>query len=193
MSPESRRIAGILLVALPTVMIGGVSLLSLLVWEPAYAANQIRQDLWRAGHAHAGVLLVLGLLILRYVDEARLGERGKWFVRLSAPSAAILMPMAFFLSVLSPQATAPNALIYVAYAGLFQGPFKPCHSSEIRERRILTGVHDANMEHPPNALLPSRSEERERMLNGPIEGHVFVGKADPIGVVEGGSPFQAFH
>jgi hypothetical protein len=35
MSRESRRIAGVLLVLLPTVMIGGVSLLSLLVWEPA--------------------------------------------------------------------------------------------------------------------------------------------------------------
>ena len=34
MSRESRRMAGVLLVVLPTVMIGGVSLLSLLVWEP---------------------------------------------------------------------------------------------------------------------------------------------------------------
>ncbi|MGB9277159.1 MAG: hypothetical protein WCC08_18185 [Terrimicrobiaceae bacterium] len=59
MSPESRRLVGILLVMLPTVMIGGVSLLSLLIWDPAYAANPLRQDLWRAGHAHAGVLLVL--------------------------------------------------------------------------------------------------------------------------------------
>src|SRR5690606_27996852 len=57
MSPESRRLAGVLLIVLPTVMIGGVSLLTLLVWEPAYAANELRQDLWRAGHAHAGVLL----------------------------------------------------------------------------------------------------------------------------------------
>lgn len=32
--------AGILLVLLPTVMIGGISLLSMLLWEPAYAANR---------------------------------------------------------------------------------------------------------------------------------------------------------
>ena len=84
MSRESRRIAGVLLVILPTVMIGGVSLLSLLVWEPAYAANQLRQDLWRAGHAHAGMLLVLSLVLLRYVDEARLSDGAKWFVRVSS-------------------------------------------------------------------------------------------------------------
>lgn len=117
MSNQSRRLAGMLLVVLPTVMIGGVSLLSMLVWDPSYAANPLRQDLWRAGHAHAGVLLVLSLLTLRYVDEAHLSSAAKAFVRFSIPSAAILMPAAFFLSVLSPDAREPNALIYLAYVG----------------------------------------------------------------------------
>jgi hypothetical protein len=79
--------------------------------------NPLRQNLWRAGHAHAGVLLVLSLVALRYVDEAALSTRLKWFVRLALPSAAILLPTAFFLSVLRPDATAPNGLIGLAYAG----------------------------------------------------------------------------
>jgi uncharacterized membrane protein len=106
-----------LLVILPTVMIGGVSILTLLIAEPEYMANPLRQDLWRAGHAHAGVFLVLALVSLRYVDEAALGPRAKWFVRLSIPTAAILVPAAFFLSVLSADATEPNGLIVLAYAG----------------------------------------------------------------------------
>lgn len=53
----------------------GVRRGQLLIAVPAYIANPLRQDLWRAGHAHAGVLLVLSLVALRYVDEARLGER----------------------------------------------------------------------------------------------------------------------
>ena len=117
MSPESRRLAGLLLLILPTVMIGGVSILTLLVADPAYMRNALRQDLWRAGHAHAGVLLVLSLVVLRYVDEARLPSRLKTFVRVAAPSAAILMPLAFFLSVLKPDATEPNGLITLAYVG----------------------------------------------------------------------------
>jgi hypothetical protein len=117
MSHESRRLAGLLLVILPTVMIGGVSVLSLLINDPAYAQNRLRQDLWRAGHAHAGVLLVLSLVVLRYVDETELTERLKWFVRLAIPSAAILLPSAFFLSVLRPDATEPNGLIALAYVG----------------------------------------------------------------------------
>jgi hypothetical protein len=71
MSPESRRAAGILLVVLPTVIFGGVSILSFLISpESGYMSNPLRQDLWRAGHAHAGVFLVLSLVALRYVDEA---------------------------------------------------------------------------------------------------------------------------
>ena len=36
-------------------------------------------------------------------------------MRLAFPAAAILMPLAFFLSVLSPEATEPNALINLAF------------------------------------------------------------------------------
>jgi len=117
MTGASRRMAGILLIVLPTVMVGGVSLLSLLLGDPAYMANPLRQNLWRAGHAHAGVLLVLSLLALRYVDEAHLSPGTKWYVRLAIPSAALFLPAAFFFSVLSPEATAPNGFITLAYVG----------------------------------------------------------------------------
>jgi uncharacterized membrane protein len=117
MSRESRRWAGILLVILPSVMFGGVSILRLLIGDPAYMENPLRQDLWRAGHAHAGVLLILSLVALRYVDEARLSERLKEVVRAFLPTAAILMPAAFFLSVLQPAARQPNGFIYLAYVG----------------------------------------------------------------------------
>lgn len=118
MSRESRRLAGILLVLFPTAVWGGVSLLSMLVDDGSgYAENALRQDLWRAGHAHAAVLLLLSLLALRYVDEAALPPRVKAATRHAFPLAAILLPVAFFLSVLSPDATEPNALINLAYVG----------------------------------------------------------------------------
>jgi hypothetical protein len=139
MSPQSRLVAGILLILVPTVEIGGASILSLLISDPSYSQNDLRQDLWRAGHAHAGVWLVLSLVALRYVDEANLSEGMKWVVRFAFPAAAILMPLAFFLSVLSPEATEPNAMISLAYVagvvlavgllalgvGLIRGPRTP--------------------------------------------------------------------
>jgi hypothetical protein len=117
MTYESRLLAGILLIVLPTVMIGGVSILSLLIGDPAYMENPLRQDLWRAGHAHAGVWLILALVSLRYVDEADLSNVMKWLVRGSIPIAAILVPAAFFLSMLLPDARTPNVFIYLAYVG----------------------------------------------------------------------------
>jgi hypothetical protein len=117
MSRESRLTAGILLILLPAVVYGGTSILSLLIGDPGYAQNPLRQDLWRAGHAHAGVLLVLSLVTLRYVDEANLPGWLKSVARHSIPAAAVLLPAAFFLSVLSPDATEPNAMIYLAFVG----------------------------------------------------------------------------
>ena len=118
MTKESRALAGTLLIVLPTVMLGGASLLSLLLTDGSgYMLNPLRQNLWRAGHAHAGVYLVLALVILRYVDEADLSTGAKRFVRLAAPAAAILVPAAFFLSVPQPTATRPSGVIYLAYVG----------------------------------------------------------------------------
>ncbi len=118
MSRESRLLAGILLVVLPTVMYGGLSLLTFLMrGVSGYADNPLRHDLWRAGHAHAGVYLVLSLTMLRYVDEAALSPFWRWIARTGAPIAAILIPAAFFLSVASPTATQPNALMNLAYLG----------------------------------------------------------------------------
>ena len=117
MTAQSRRAAGILLLVLPTVLYGGFALLQMLIGDPAYMANPLRQNLFRAGHAHAGVLLVLSLVALRYVDEAKLSPLWKEFVRWGIPSAAIFLPAAFFFSVLSSRATHPSAFIDLAYIG----------------------------------------------------------------------------
>ncbi|HYN63186.1 MAG TPA: hypothetical protein VES36_01165 [Candidatus Limnocylindrales bacterium] len=86
MSDASRRLAGWLLVLLPTAVFGGASLLSMIVGQaPGYLDNQVRQDLWRAGHAHAAVLLVLSLVLLRYVDEANLSPAWRWVARSGVP------------------------------------------------------------------------------------------------------------
>lgn len=117
MSTESRRLAGILLILIPAVAWGGASILTFLINDPQYMQNALRQDLWRAGHAHAGVLLILSLVALLYVDKANLSDSAKQIARNTIPIAAILMPLGFFLSVLTPDATFPNALIYLTYLG----------------------------------------------------------------------------
>jgi hypothetical protein len=53
-------------IALPTVMYGGYSLLQLL--NKANAMTPFRLTWFRAGHAHAGVLLLMSLLYYTFMD-----------------------------------------------------------------------------------------------------------------------------
>ena len=118
MSSESLRTAGILLVVFPTVVGGGVSILWL--WlsrrHPDYD-HALRQRLWAAGHAHAGVLLILSLVALLLVDQADLADGWKQVVRSTIPASAILLPAAFFLSVVRPEAERPSPILNLAYLG----------------------------------------------------------------------------
>jgi hypothetical protein len=118
MSNESLRTAGVLLVVYPTVVFGGASLLwHWITRRTAYYEHPLRPGLWRAGHAHAGVLLLLSLVALVLVDEADLSDAWKQVVRTSIPVAALLLPIAFFLSIARPDAERPNRLVNVAYLG----------------------------------------------------------------------------
>jgi hypothetical protein len=116
-SEESIRSAGILLVVFPTVVGGGVSILRLWLRRSPYYDHPLRPRLWAAGHAHAGVILILSLVTLLLVDHAALGDGWKQVVRTAVPAAAILVPAAFFLSVVRPRAERPNRLILLAPAG----------------------------------------------------------------------------
>jgi hypothetical protein len=118
MSSESRIIAAILLIAVPTVEFGGLSLLAFLTRRIAgYLDNPLRQNLFRAGHAHAGVWIVFALVALLYVDQTDLSDGLKWLVRATFAVAPILMPLGFFLSVTSPRAERPNGVIALVYVG----------------------------------------------------------------------------
>jgi hypothetical protein len=123
MSTASRILAAILLIAVPTVEFGGLALLGMLTRRtPGYLDNPLRQNMFRAGHAHAGVWLVFALVALLWVDLADLGEPLKWVIRIAFVAAPILMPLGFFLSVTQPDAQRPNGVIALVYvAGLALG------------------------------------------------------------------------
>ena len=117
MSDASIRSAGILLIVFPTVVVGGVSVLSLWLRRSPYYDHPLRPRMWAAGHAHAGVILVLSLVALLLVDHADLADGWKQVVRTAIPAAAILVPAAFFLSIVGPRAERPNRLILLAPLG----------------------------------------------------------------------------
>jgi hypothetical protein len=117
-SEDSIHFAGILLITVPAIAFGGATLLRQ-IWgrEPGYLDNPVRQDLWRAGHAHAGVLVLLALVGLLLLEHADLSSGAGWLVRYTLAAAPILMPLGFFLSIASPRSERPNGLIYLVPLG----------------------------------------------------------------------------
>ena len=102
LSREAKLVAGITLLAVPTIMYGGITLLGMLTqgiagFSPAQLAlNDAQWALWRAGHAHAGVWVILSLIIQMLIDATRLSTPMMWLARISAPVAAVTVSGGFF-------------------------------------------------------------------------------------------------
>jgi hypothetical protein len=100
MSDQARFVSGIILITIPTIQFGGLFLLSLFTRKLAGVTdNPARMRLYIAGHAHAGVLVILSLVMQPLVDQTSLEPALHWIARFGAPSAAILMPAGFFLGM----------------------------------------------------------------------------------------------
>ena len=75
MQTAATILAAIVLFALPTVMFGGFSLLRLGIGR---RLNDFQVTYFRAGHAHAGVLLVVCLAVLDLLDRLRVESAVVW-------------------------------------------------------------------------------------------------------------------
>jgi hypothetical protein len=102
LSREAKLVSGVTLLAVPTIMYGGITLLGILTQGIAgLAPGQLALDetqwaLWRAGHAHAGVWVILSLVMQVLIDSTRLSTPMMWLARISAPGAAITISGGFF-------------------------------------------------------------------------------------------------
>lgn len=118
MSPSTLTTAGILLITVSGVAFGGASLLAHILGRiPGYLDNPVRRGLWRAGHAHAGVLVLFALVSLIYLDQADLSPGLRTLAQWLIVAAPVLMPLGFFLSVVRPKDTRPNRLIWLTGLG----------------------------------------------------------------------------
>ena len=112
---QTAVLIGILLLALVTVESGGYFMTR--VVRRKVPANALQVSFFRAGHAHAGVLLILSIAILSVIDYAALEGPWAWAARTLVPIAAILMPAGFFLSVLGRDPQRPSRLIVLLWIG----------------------------------------------------------------------------
>jgi hypothetical protein len=102
LSREAKLISGVTLLAVPTIMYGGITLLGILTQGIAGSApgelalDETQWALWRAGHAHAGVWVILSLVMQVLIDSTRLSTPMMWLARISAPIAAVTVSGGFF-------------------------------------------------------------------------------------------------
>ena len=101
MSPDTRLMVGLSLILIPTIVYGGLTVLGVvtnrLMGSPGptnLSATQI--TFYRAGHAHAGVLTLLAVLLQIAIDYAAIPTLLVWPVRVGAIAASILVSGGFF-------------------------------------------------------------------------------------------------
>jgi hypothetical protein len=115
LSDDARSTAGILLLTIVAVETGGVYMYRVL--RRRIQLTPFQQAFARAGHAHAGVLVILSLIVQPYVGAAALEGAIAAVARNAVPLAAILMPAGFFLSSMGEGRTEPNRFVWLLYAG----------------------------------------------------------------------------
>jgi hypothetical protein len=116
LSVDSRTTGGILLLTIVAIEFGGWFMLR--VVSGRQPATPFQQAFYRAGHAHAGVLVILSLVGMIYADVAALSGPAALLARNAIPLAAILVPAGFFFAALGRGASRPNRFILLIYAGM---------------------------------------------------------------------------
>jgi hypothetical protein len=114
-SEASRITAAILILSIVVIETGGLYLLSIHRGQVNRTPFQVAFA--RAGHAHAGVLVTLSLVIQLFADATTLSEPWSVLARSGIPAAAILMPVGFFASSWGEGRTSPSRLVAIVYVG----------------------------------------------------------------------------
>lgn len=105
---------GITLLTLLAVAYGGTFVLR--VVSGGQGANELQRTYFRAGHAHAGMLVTLGLVISMLMSAPGIPGWGR-ALSTCVLWSAILMPAGFFLSVVGRDPERPNALRHLIWIG----------------------------------------------------------------------------
>ncbi|MFJ3489422.1 hypothetical protein [Leifsonia aquatica] len=114
LQPASAITAGAVLLTVIGIAYGGTFMLRVVTGKQG--ANALQKSFFRAGHAHAGVLVILGLVVLVLLDAA--GVTGWMHVAaIGVLATAILIPGGFFLSVLGRDPQRPSRVIALVWVG----------------------------------------------------------------------------
>src|SRR6188768_1988105 len=121
LSADTTSTAGLLLLSITAIELGGTFLLR--IARGRHEVTELQRTFFRAGHAHAGVLVILGLVVRLCLQHPAVPA---WSSVLAdfVLYAAVLMSAGFFLSVIGRDPQRPNrwiALLWLGAASLTVG------------------------------------------------------------------------
>ncbi|WP_348786708.1 hypothetical protein [Leifsonia sp. NPDC080035] len=114
LQPASAITAGAVLLTVIGIAYGGTFMLRVVTGKQG--ANALQKSFFRAGHAHAGVLVILGLVVLVLMDAARITGWAHASA-IGVLATAILIPAGFFFSAIGRDPQKPNRAIALVWAG----------------------------------------------------------------------------
>jgi hypothetical protein len=117
MTTISKLICGITILTVPTIAYGGYFLLTVLSGAVKIQLTDFQKSMFRAGHAHAGVLVILDIIAQILIDYTQMGASLSIIVRLTFPLSTILISGGFFAAAAGKGLTQPNRFINLLYAG----------------------------------------------------------------------------
>ncbi|KQP69358.1 hypothetical protein ASF40_15825 [Microbacterium sp. Leaf288] len=115
MDPILTIVAGATILTVIGIMSGGTFLLRIATRGLPF--NGLQKTFFRAGHAHAGVLVILGLVSLLLVSAVGVPMPWQW-ASVGVLASALLIPGGFFLSVLGRDPQRPGRAIALLWAGV---------------------------------------------------------------------------
>jgi len=115
LTDPARITAGIVLLSVVGIESGGAFLVKVVTGK--VAATGFQTSFFRAGHAHAGVLVILGLVCLLLAEATDLTGLWRWLGATGVLVAAILMPAGFFLSAIGAGRDEPNRAVVLLPVG----------------------------------------------------------------------------
>lgn len=115
MSPIMSIVVGATLLTVITIAYGGTFVLR--ATTGGYSFNPLQKTFFRAGHAHVGVLVILGIVCA--FAQASAGVTGGWeWAAVGVLASAILVPAGFFLSVIGRDPQKPGRAMALLWAGV---------------------------------------------------------------------------
>ena len=124
MTTDAKKVSSIILLAVPAIIWGGCFMLWILTGANIQAhltgsqpITIFQKEMFRAGHAHAGVLVILSLIAQLFIDQINFPPMFRWILRIGFPFSGVLISLGFFAAATGANITSANQFIFLVYLG----------------------------------------------------------------------------